>query len=318
MRTAPPIRGRADQPVTAVLRRLPYFLAVAEELHFGRAARRLNVAQPPLSQQIRRLEADVGFRLFERRHSGPQRVTLTPAGEALLETARRALALTADGVDAAQRVDRGESGTLTLGFAATVMLTPVADIVRAYRERYPGVELRLREMVTATQVQALHTGELDAGFLREPAPDDDLATEPVVREPYAMAIPAHLPAAIQPDLTLAALAAEPFVLFPRSAGPTFYDQIVGLCKDAGFTPRIVQEAVEWQTVIGLVAAGLGVSLVPAGVRALRAPGVVYRPLPRGTPGSTIVLAWRTDDRPPPVAGLIALLKQYRAEQLARH
>jgi DNA-binding transcriptional LysR family regulator len=310
MRPEPGSAGADPATTTAVaaaLRRLPYFVAVAEELHFGRAARRLNLAQPPLSQQIRRLEAEVGFPLFERRQAGPRRVALTPAGAALLDAARRALALAADGVEAARRAGRGESGALTLGFAASVMLTPVAGVVRAYRERYPGVQLRLREMVTSVQVQALRAGEIDAGFLREPPAAPDLAAEPVLRESFAVAIPARHALAARRELPLGALAAEPFVLFPREAGPAFHDQIVTLCAAAGFTPRVVQEAVEWQTVIGLVATGLGVSVVPDGVRALRAPGVVYRPLPASVPGTTVSLAWRAGDRSPQLAGLRSLL-----------
>ena len=298
----------SESAVAAAIRRLPYFVAVAEELHFGRAARRLGLAQPPLSQQIRRLEADVGFPLLERGRAGPRRVTLTPAGAALLDAARRALAVAADGVEGARRAGRGERGTITVGYAASVMLTPVAGIVSAYRERYPDVRVRLREMPTAEQVAALRAGELDAGFLREPAAADDLAREPVLREPFAIALPARHPLAARRRLPLGALAGEPFVLFPRAAAPAFHDQVVALCAAAGFTPRVVQESIEWQTVVGLVATGLGVSVVPDGVRALRAYGVAYRPLPRAAPRTTVYLAWRAGDPSPTVAGLVALAR----------
>ncbi|HEX5830259.1 MAG TPA: LysR family substrate-binding domain-containing protein, partial [Gemmatimonadaceae bacterium] len=233
---------------------------------------------------------------------------LTPAGAALLDAARRALALAADGVEAARRAALGESGTLTLGFAASVMLTPVAGLIGAYRERHPGVHVRLREMVTAAQLDALRAGEIDAGFLREPPASPDLATQPVWRERFAIAIPTRHPLAARRSLPLRALAGEPFVLVPRAAGAEFYDQIVALCHAAGFAPRIAQEAIEWQTVIGLVAAGLGVSVVPDGVRAIRAAGVTYRPLSRAMPGTTVVLGWRAGDESPTLAGLHALVR----------
>jgi DNA-binding transcriptional LysR family regulator len=235
-----PSPGDSPAPATdALLRRLRYFVAVGEELHFGRAAQRLNMAQPPLSQQIRRLEQELGYALFERGHAGPSRVAPTAAGGALLEVARRIAAAAAVGLDEAARFSRGERGTLRLAFAASVMLTPAAGVVRAFRDRQPGVQMTLSEMVTTVQLDALRAGEIDAGLMREAPPDSDLEIVPLLRESFAIALPSRHPLASRARLPLRALAREPFVLVPRDAGPAFYDRIIALCASAGFEPDIV-------------------------------------------------------------------------------
>ncbi|HEX2202358.1 MAG TPA: LysR substrate-binding domain-containing protein [Longimicrobium sp.] len=266
------------------LRHLRYFAAVAEELHFGRAARRLGIAQPPLSQQIQRLEETLGCALFTRR----PRVALTPAGEALLGVARRALAQVAQGLDATRRAGRGEAGTLTVGFAASTMLGVLPAVLRAYRERFPAVELRLRELSTSAQTEALRDGTIDVGFLREPGPDEALVCEPVLREPLVAVLPPGHPLGGRRSLPLATLAEEPFVHFPREVAPTLHDQVMALCRAAGFAPRVVQVAQEWLTIVGLVESGLGVSLAPASFRRLRWGGVRYVPL--SPPGSRTIVA----------------------------
>ena len=281
---------------TIELRHLRYFAAVAEELHFGRAARRLGMAQPPLSQQIGRLEEMMGCALFTRR----PRVALTPAGEVLLAVARRSLAQVAQGVETTRRAGRGEAGVLTVGFAASVMLAPLPAMIRAFRTRHPGVELRLRELSTSAQVQALAEGAIDLGFLREPAPDPEIVCEPLVREPFVAVLPPAHPLAGRPGISLEELAEEPFVHFPREVAPTLHDQVMALCRQAGFAPRVVQVAQEWLTIVGLVESGLGVSLAPASFRRLRWGGVRYVPLtprgllttialcrPRGAPSPTV-------------------------------
>ena len=179
----------APFPRGVELRHLRYFVVVAEELHFGRAAKRLSIAQPPLSQQIARLETLVGYPLLERR----PRVALTEPGRVLLAAARRTLQSVAHGVDATRRAGRGETGMLTVGFAASAMLTALPEVFRAYRSRFPGVELRLREMSTSAQVEALRVGGIDAGFLREPAEHPDVLAEPVLREPFVAALPPEHP-----------------------------------------------------------------------------------------------------------------------------
>ena len=275
------------------LRHLRCFVVLAEELHFGRAAERLGMAQPPLSQQIARLERTLGYTLFRRR----PHVALTQAGHVLLGSARRALAVVEQGIDATRRAARGETGSLRVGFAASTMVTVTPGIVRAYRERFPGVELRLREMSTVAQAEALRDGAIDLGLLREPRPEEGLVCRPLVREPFVAVLPPGHPLAVRDELPLAALAEEPFVHFPRGVAPTLHDQVIALCVAAGFAPRIVQEALEWLTIVSLVEAGLGVSLVPASFRKLRWGGVEYRPLSPRSAETTIALCHRREPLP---------------------
>ncbi|MEU8102647.1 LysR substrate-binding domain-containing protein [Nonomuraea muscovyensis] len=293
-----------DRPELA-LHQLHAFAVLAEELHFGRAAERLGIAQPPLSQQIGRLERRVGHPLFERGRRGPGgRVALTPAGRELLPAARRALEEVAAGLDAARRTGSGQAGRLRIGFAASLALTVLPRIVRAYGDRHPGVELEIREMTGAPQLAALREDAIDLGLLREPPDDADLVAEPVLTEPFVAVLPAGHPLAARRVVPVAALAGEPFVLLPRAAGPAFHDRIVAVCRAAGFEPRVAQRAVEWQTVSALVEAGLGVSLAPAGIRRVRLAGVAYRRVTPGTARTTVALCHRRDDRSPLVAGFL--------------
>jgi DNA-binding transcriptional LysR family regulator len=254
------------------LRHLRYFVAVAEEGHFGRAAERVGIAQPPLTQQIHKLEAIVGECLFERR----PRVRLTPAGEAFLEGARRILAQAEEAVAVTRRAGSGSAGSLTVGFPASALLTIVPDVVRRYHEQYPGVELKLREMSTAAQLEALANRTIDVGFLRQ-APTDlgELSCALSFAEPFCVVLPFGHPLAERPNVRLAELGEEPFVLFPQSVAPGLHRQVHELCQSAGFMPRVVQEAQEWLTIVGLVEAGIGLSIVPASFRRLRWGGVQY-------------------------------------------
>ncbi|MER7707794.1 LysR family transcriptional regulator [Kitasatospora sp. NPDC097605] len=283
------------------------FAVLAEELHFGRAAARLGIAQPPLSQQIARLETKVGHPLFVRE---PGRVALTPAGRALLPAARRALADLADGLAAARAVGDGRAGRLRIGFSASLALTVLPGLLGTFRERWPDVELDLREMTTAPQLAALRERTIDVGLLREP-PDDDgagpLAFRTVLTERFVAVLPADHRLAAQRVVDITELAESPFVLLPRPAGPRLYDRITELCGTAGFAPRIVQHAVEWQTVCALVGAGLGVSLAPASIRRLRLREVAFRPVEPRTARTRVAAAWRREDRSPLVANLLAAL-----------
>ncbi|MEV6156118.1 LysR family transcriptional regulator [Nonomuraea sp. NPDC052129] len=280
------------------LHQLYAFAVLAEELHFGRAAVRLGVAQPPLSQQIRRLEERVGHPLFERRAGG---VVLTSAGHELLPAARRALGEIADGLEAARRVGGGEAGRIRVGFAASLALTILPGMLRAYRDRYPGVEMEITEMTTAPQVAALLERSIDVGLLREPPDDPGLAAEVVLSEEFVVVLPVGHVLASRRVVPVAALAEEPFVLLNRDAGPTVHDRIVGLCRSVGFEPRIGQYAVEWATVSALVEAGLGVSLAPASVRRIRLKGVAYRRIEPDSARTTVAMCWRRDDANPLVA-----------------
>jgi DNA-binding transcriptional LysR family regulator len=257
------------------LRHLRYFLAVAETLHFGRAAKKLGMAQPPLSQQIRRLEEMLGTPLFERTTRG---VTLTPAGVLLRERAAATLTRLADDLEQTRRIARGEEGRLVIGFSGSVMFTELPAAIQQYRRTYPGVEVQLREMWTAEQLRALADGSIDVGLLRDGGRHPDLAITPLLREAFHAVLPADHRLRRQRTLDPASLEGEPFVLFARRMGTLAFDRTLRCCLDAGFQPEIVQEAPQFPTLIRLVAAGLGVSLVPACVATVAFPGAIYRPL----------------------------------------
>ncbi|MEU3854466.1 LysR family transcriptional regulator [Streptomyces sp. NPDC029554] len=293
------------------LPQLHAFVVLAEELHFGHAAARLGIAQPPLSQQIRRLEDRVGHALFTR---APGRVTLTPAGNELLPAARRALTELADGLAAARAVGSGRAGSLRIGFAASLALTVLPGLLRTFRDRTPDVHLDIREMTTTPQIAALRDETIDVGLLREPPGEETgLCFRTVVSEPFVAVLPSAHPLAGQRSVRLAQLADSPFVLLPRAVGPALHDRIIGLCTTAGFTPRIVQHAVEWQTVCALVETGLGVSLAPAGIRRIRLKGVAFRRIEPGTARTRVAVAWRENDLNPLVTRLLATVGQEPAD-----
>lgn len=272
------------------LRHLRYFVALAEELHFGRAARRLRIAQPALSQQIRVLEDALACVLVERR---PQ-VALTDAGRVFLEEARQTLARMERGIQATQRMARGESGALAVGFAASAVLTRFSEIIREYRERFPGVELDLRELSPAAEVEAIRTGAVDVAFVREIGNSPDLAYTTLFQEPLAVLLPPGHPLSATEVVDLRALAGEAFVHFPREIAPSLYDQVLLACRDAGFLPRVVQQAREWLTELSLVQAGLGVALVPRSFERIRWGEVSVRPLLDQTRRATIALCHRRE------------------------
>jgi DNA-binding transcriptional LysR family regulator len=290
------------------LRHLRYFLAVAEELHFGRAAGRLGIAQPPLSQQIQRLEMVLGTRLLERTS---RRVQLTAAGEAFRVEARRVLEAAEAAVDAARRADRGEMGELRVAFAATVMFLDLPRLIREFRQRYPGVHLDLREMPTGPQLLALRQGEIDIGFVREPSPDPALEIVTVMREPLRIAVNKSHPLAARPTLAVRDLAGEPFVLFPEVLAPGLYAQVIGLCRAAGFQPNIIEESRELYTSVSLVEAGVGVSILPASVEKLGWRGVRYRPIPSAAAETRIAAAWKRDRVRPVLEAFMGVVKEVR-------
>lgn len=274
------------------LRHLRYFVVLAEELNFSRAAKRLHIAQPPLSQQIRKLEEELGVQLFVRTKRS---VRLTDAGEVFLEEALKVLKQAESATHAAQRAQRGEIGRLSVGFVGSAAYELLPRALRLYRTRFPGVELSLHQLTTTEQVHALHSREIDAGFLRPPVHDPTLSLEAVLREPLVAALPQTHRLADRKTIRLTELANEDFILYPRHLGPGTHDQIVSLCQRAGFSPRIGQEAVEMQTIVGLVAAGLGVSLVPASVEGLRSKDVVYKRMEDHTPDWEIAVVWRKQE-----------------------
>lgn len=264
------------------LRHLRYFVLVAEELHFGRAAQRAGIAQPPLSQQIRALEAELGVALFfrTRRH-----VELTDAGRALLPRARQLLRDAERATQAARDGAAGLTGTLRIGFPGSLAFGFAGDFVRRHRERSPDVSLELRELTSEQQRAALHRDELDIAFVRYPFRESELESIQLCREPLVAAVPGDR-ALAEPEgwISVDRLRDEPFVMFPRSYGPAFFDQVVGLCRAAGFSPRIEQEVIQMPTIVSLVASGVGVAVVPGSMRRVEVQGVDYHEL-RGVDGT---------------------------------
>ena len=257
------------------IRHLRYFLAVAETLHFGKAAGKLGMAQPPLSQQIKNLERTLGYALFDRTTRG---VKLTSVGQFFAQRAANILTTLQDDVEMTRRLGAGKEGILNVGFSGSVMFTSLPKAIESYRRRRPSIELRLRELVTAEQIPALLDGTLEIGFLRDGEPRDGLVLESILREPYIAVFPSFHKLARKKLLSPIDLKDEPFVLFARKMGNLAFDRTVACCEAAGFRPNIVQDAPQWPTLLRLVAAGLGVSLAPACVGKLMMPGVTYRKL----------------------------------------
>jgi DNA-binding transcriptional LysR family regulator len=277
------------------LRHLRYFVAVAEELHFSRAAHRLHVAQPPLSQQIRKLERMIGYELFARTSRS---VSLTAAGEALFETARRTLRNVQRAIDETRSVGRGEVGSLHIGFVGSGMLTALPNILRTYREAYPRVRLRLHESFTARVVEGLENGTLDAGILRDGDTAEGLHVKTIFSEPFVAVLPATHRNAKQKSISPAALRDEPFVYYPRSAGARAFEKPFTIFEEHGFRPVIVQEASHWLTILRLIGAGLGVTIAPECVRRIASPDVVCLALRKTDVVSNIELARIAGDSRP--------------------
>lgn len=298
------------------LRHLRAFVAVAEELNFTRAAARLHVAQPALSTQVRQLEAGLGVELFDRSRRA---IRLTPAGAALLPEARRLLA----GVDQTVRIVRGagdgEVGHLTVGFVPSAANSGLPEHLRAFRRQRPGVELYLRELAPDDLVRALREGGVDVGFLYLPHGAEEIATHVVERERLVAALPADHRLAGRRRVRAAELADEPFVLPARHQMPGLLAQVEDACRAGGFTPRAVQKDV-WlmQTIVGLVAAGMGVALVPASVENLRRTGVAYRPLSGAAATVELGAIWRRDERLPPLASFLRVLGAPVEDPRANH
>ncbi|AIS15392.1 LysR family transcriptional regulator [Pseudomonas chlororaphis subsp. aurantiaca] len=289
------------------LRHLRYFIAVAEELHFGRAAQVLGISQPPLSQQIQVLEQEVGARLFERTN---RRVELSEAGRLFLDEARQVLAQVDKAADVARRAQRGELGELKIGFTSSAPFnSSIPHAIFAFRQRFPDVHLKLREMSSTQVAEALQDETIQVGIMRPLPLPDSLSVVELLREPLVAVLGSKHPlvAGSEAGLALSALAHEPFVFFPRSYGSGLYAQLLTLARDVGFTPHFAQEAGEAMTIIGLVAAGLGVSVLPASYQRMRIDGVVYRPLLDPEAVSAVWLAQRTDQRSPMAKAFVELL-----------
>jgi DNA-binding transcriptional LysR family regulator len=285
------------------LRHLRYFVAVADTLHFGRAAERLHIAQPPLSQQIRRLEAELGVRLLQRTS---RRVDLTDAGRLFLVEARRTLAQADRAVKVVVRAHRGDLGRLTIGYMASAELTVFPRVLPAFRKRYPDVDLILQILAPREQFQQLRAGRLDVGFVRLPAADRRLAIVPVFREPLVAVLPEGHALARLRTVSLGSLRDEKFVLFPRTHAPDYYDSLMEICRQAKVAPKLVQESEKLQTIISLVAMRRGVSLVPKCAANLARSGVVYRPLRPRCPDTELGLVYDPTNRSSLVQAFVRL------------
>lgn len=295
------------------LRHLRYFVTVAEELHFGRAAERLFMAQPPLSQQIRQLEKEIGASLFVRAH---RRILLTPAGQVFLEEARRILERVDLAVVKAQRAGRGEEGWFGVGFVASAMYAVLPAILRRFRECYPNVELVLLELLSREQGAALREERIHIGFARLPEPEEGIRHEAVSQDTLMAVLPVKHRLAAKGSLRLRELAAEPFILFPQYPESGYAEYIVHLCAEAGFAPRIAQKTGEIQTAVSLVDAGIGVALVPASVRNLRREGVVYVPLTDPTPTIELTVAYRRQEISPILPHFLDIVREIARLQAA--
>lgn len=277
------------------LRHLRYFVAVAELLHFGRAAETLRIAQPSLSHQIRQLETELQTILLQRTK---RRVWLTAPGLAFLEEARATLAHADRAAVVARRVSRGEVGPLRVAFAYWIDPTKILAAVRSFNAQNPAIPVDLQAMDVPHQIVALRDERLDVGFVRPPIGESSLHSEMLVREPFVVALPAGHRLAARGRISLSSLTDESFVLSRRETVPIFYDLVLGVCRDAGFVPRAPHEADHPQMVLGLVAAGMGISLVPASVRNAKPRGVVLRSLRPAPPILQAGVAWRRENTSP--------------------
>jgi len=278
---------------------LEAIVALAESLHFGRAAERLHVSQPALSKRVRKLEGRIGGPLLVRRYRD---VRLTEAGRLLAERGRQLLRESEATVALSQRAARGEAGRLRIGFGIASILGLLPDVLLRFRRTHPGVQLQLRDMSTPEQIAALEAGDIDVGFVRLPVKGDRLVVRPVLDERLVLATGPRSP--WNAAVGLRSVAAEPFLIISRGRSASFYDHALSVCAAAGFAPRIVQEANELFTVLSLVSAGLGVSLVPRSAALMHLPGVRFRELTLPEAAWNIAVAWRRD------AGHAPLIRQF--------
>jgi DNA-binding transcriptional LysR family regulator len=287
------------------LRQLRYFIAVAEELHFSRAAARLHIAQPPLSQQIKQLEAELHTQLLWRTK---RRVELTAAGEAFLEEARKTLAQAEHATRVAQSTAAGETGQVRLGFVDSALYSFLPRLLRGFRARHPDVQILLHEMTSGQQIEALKRAEIQLAVLRPTRAGPNVVFHEIGSERLLVAMPAGHRLAELEQVPVEELEQEGWVLFPRLLAPGLHDYLVGICRKAGFVPRVVQEAREGHTIVGLVCAGLGIALVAESQSHWAGPELVCRPLLASTTVLPMSVAWRRDERTRLVLSFVEVAK----------
>ncbi|KHD85246.1 acetoin biosynthesis transcriptional regulator AlsR [Heyndrickxia ginsengihumi] len=292
------------------LRHLHYFLTVAEELHFGRAAERLQMTQPPLSQQIRQLEAEVGVDLFKR---SKRHVELTIPGKVFLKEVKQIIEHLDIAVENAQRAERGEFGNVIVGFVGSATYDILPDIVREFRLKYPKIAVSLHELSTPDQIRALNRKEIDVGLLHPPINDPLIETKTIQQGAAALAFPKNHPLAKKEVIEIEDLIDIPFVVVSRDIWPGLYDEFVSAFHDASFTPNIVQEATEYQMVIGLVQAGIGIGVLPKTAEKLFNLDIVYREIEHHPLNTVLALAHRKDDYSPALANFLQLASEVAEE-----
>jgi DNA-binding transcriptional LysR family regulator len=288
------------------LRHLRYFATLAEELHFGRAAQRLHIAQPPLSQQIQQLEKELGFKLF---HRTKRNVQLTEAGQVFLVEVRQIMRQLQQAIQIGQQTSRGEIGQLVVGFVSSAAYNILPTILQTFRGCVPGVRLELHELTTDQQLEWLREGRMDIGFLRPPVEENRFNWETIFQESLIVALPEGHLLANQSNICLTSLANEPFILFPRILAPGLYDLIISLCQQANFSPNVAQEAIQMQTIVSLVAAEMGVAIVPASLENLQRIGVVYKTLQEPTPKVGMAMIWLKNETSTTVLRFVEIVKQ---------
>lgn len=273
------------------LRHLRYFVTVAEELHFGRAAERLQMTQPALSKQIAGLEKELAVELLARTK---RKVKLTTAGQVLFDEAKQLLSQVDEAIRLVKRTANGEEGTLTIGFTATATSTVLPALVRRFRDRCPNVELTMLELCTEAQVNALNEHKIDLAFLHPPIDERGLKLLPLLEEDFVAVLPKQHSLLAHERIPLAALANESFIIHPRQEGPVLYDGFVRLCQQSGFQPHIVKEARSLQSRVCLAAAGLGITFVSESTQTSVGADVVCRPLAECPIKLKFAAAWRQD------------------------
>ena len=294
------------------LRHLRYFVAVATELHFGRAAKMLHISQPPLSMQIRALEEELGVTLLHRTR---RQVSMTRAGKAFLHDASQILERVDQATLTARRAARGEIGELVAGFISVADYNLLPLVLREFRRRFPLVTLSLRELTTDAQITELMEGRIDVGFLLPPVSEATIESVAILREPLIAAIPErHSLAKCGETIPLASLSDAPFIMTPRQMAPGLHDDIVSFCRSAGFSPQVTQEAIQMQTIISLVSAEMGVALIPESLQNLKRTGVIYKRLREQSPLTEIRLAWRAGDNLPVLKQFIELAREIAADK----
>lgn len=288
------------------LRHLRYFIAVAEELHFGRAAKRLKISQPPLSHQIKQLETEMDLLLFSRTS---QRVNLTIAGEAFLKRAYEIIYFIDQAVDEAKRVNRGEEGQITIAFSGATTFKLLPAILRLHQEQYPNININLKQMTTTEQIKAFKKGSIDIGLVILPLTNSSLNVELLHEEPFVVALPkTHHLAQNNEFINIPDLVNEHFIMTPRSSGEGYYDSIVSLFYNVDFSPKKTQEAEELPTIVSFVASRMGIAILPSSIQFVKNDDIKYLPLKHNLVTYKTGIAWEKTEISPIVKSFISFIR----------